>query len=118
ELNGHLPVVDVEGSEFLVEHMRLDPADAAFERRVRAHRDRRRVGLPLAGERRPPGVDAVGGNEPFGAIGQVRRREAEVTAAGVAVDDGAVNGEIGRASCREREVNVEGVMWGAKETKK
>src|SRR5699024_10106759 len=91
---GHLPVVDVEGSEFLVEHMRLDPAGTAFERRVRAHRDRRRVGLPLAGERRPPGVDAVGGHEPFGVIGQVRRRESEVAAAGVAVDDGAVNGVV------------------------
>src|SRR5699024_6927206 len=94
ELEGHLPVVDVEGSELLVENVRLDPAGAAFERRIRAHRDRRRVGLSFAGESRPPGVDSVGGHEPFGVIGQVRRREAEVAAAGVAVDDGAVNGVV------------------------
>src|SRR5699024_4036413 len=94
ELEGHLPVVDVEGSELLVENVRLDPAGAAFERRIRAHRDRRRVGLSFAGESRPPGVDSVCGHEPFGVIGQVRRREAEVAAAGVAVDDGAVNGVV------------------------
>ena len=91
ELEDHVPVVDVELPELLVEHIGLDTAVTALEGGVGADRDRggERVVLPL--EARPARVDAVSGDEALAVGGEVRRGEAEIASAGVAVDDGALD---------------------------
>ncbi len=63
--------------------------------------------MVLTGEARPARVDAIGGDEALTVGGEVRRGEAEVASAGVAVDDGAFDpvvaaeliGRLGNIAC-------------------